>query len=261
MAIGDLHGRDVWKSFGDISLLMSSEGSFQPDYDKYIFVGDYCDSFDLNHSMILYNLKEVIRFKKMYPDNVILLLGNHDVQYMCTKPFTKYNPYSCSGYSWNAHVDFYTCFNDNREIFQLTYQKQNYLFSHSFISTDWYRESFRSLYFEFMEDIGMNENVISLSLGEAINIAFEYRLDCIFDVGHIRSGAKKYGGPLWEDISRVDNALTLYHQIVGHSPTGRIRTHILLNNTSVTFIDVLKKRESFYTVNISDNEETLQCKC
>lgn len=250
LSIGDIHGRDIWKTFGDISILMKSNGSFKPDYDKYVFIGDYCDSFTLSHVEILHNLNEIIRFKKMYPEYVILLLGNHDVQYFLRNPFG-HNDLICSGYNSIGHVDYYDIYRKNRFLFQMAYQYKNYLFSHSFVSSDWYRYSFRDVYFDFVAKLSCDiEMIMSRNLGEALNTGLIYELEPMFMVGSERYGPNKYGGPLWEDIKRVDNAILLYHQIVGHTPVKEIRTHILGKNTSVTFIDVLAHKDSFYTVNI-----------
>ena len=85
ITIGDIHGYDTWKQAGDIDLLI--KGEFEPDYDKYIFVGDYVDSFDLTNIQIYANLLELIQFKKKFPEHVVLILGNHDLQYLYGKNF------------------------------------------------------------------------------------------------------------------------------------------------------------------------------
>ena len=37
LVIGDIHGRNVWKSFADIQLLLNANNVNIPEYDKYIF--------------------------------------------------------------------------------------------------------------------------------------------------------------------------------------------------------------------------------
>ena len=68
--IGDTHGRVIWKEFADIKFLLTADensagkGDFVPKFFKYVFVGDYVDSFDLSNDVINENLLEIIRFKK-----------------------------------------------------------------------------------------------------------------------------------------------------------------------------------------------------
>jgi metallophosphoesterase superfamily enzyme len=69
LAIGDIHGRDVWK---DINFLA---------FDKVVFVGDYVDSYIRSDWQVYQNLKEIIDLKKQNFDKVVLLLGNHDIHY------------------------------------------------------------------------------------------------------------------------------------------------------------------------------------
>ena len=53
--------------------------------EKIVFLGDYTDPY--SHEGIefwegLQSLREVIEFKKQHLDNVVLLLGNHDLSYI-----------------------------------------------------------------------------------------------------------------------------------------------------------------------------------
>ena len=68
--IGDIHGRDAWKRLVDESCIN-------------IFVGDYFDPYDNIHFMDLqFNFMEIIEYKKKHPENVVLLYGNHDYEYL-----------------------------------------------------------------------------------------------------------------------------------------------------------------------------------
>ena len=72
VVIGDIHGRDTWK---DIV-------KRHPNAYKFVFVGDFFDSFKLSVEVMLNNFKEISDFKKENPDKVILLCGNHDFHYL-----------------------------------------------------------------------------------------------------------------------------------------------------------------------------------
>ena len=72
--IPDIHGRSFWKD--------AVKGH---ENEKIIFLGDYTDPY--SHEGIefwegLQSLREVIEFKKQHLDNVVLLLGNHDLSYI-----------------------------------------------------------------------------------------------------------------------------------------------------------------------------------
>ena len=68
--IGDIHGRTCWKNL------------VREDCVN-IFVGDY---FDPYQPMTIFDLKRnflaIVEYKKARPDNVVLLYGNHDYEYL-----------------------------------------------------------------------------------------------------------------------------------------------------------------------------------
>ena len=68
--IGDGHGRASWKSVDPNSC------------DKIVFLGDFVDSFDVNNTVMINNLLDIIEFKKSNHDKVILLYGNHIYLYI-----------------------------------------------------------------------------------------------------------------------------------------------------------------------------------
>ena len=68
--IGDIHGRANWKELVDEDCIN-------------IFVGDYFDPYTWTPFFKLQqNFQEIIDLKKQLPDNVILLYGNHDYEYL-----------------------------------------------------------------------------------------------------------------------------------------------------------------------------------
>jgi len=230
LSIGDLHGLDVWKKFGDIPQLL--EAPFQPDYDYYVFLGDYTDSFTETNVQILNNLREIITFKTRYPDNVILLWGNHDIQY-----YTSYEEHGCSGFRPEAYFDLHEILRNNRHLFQLAFQYKNYLWTHAGISRGWYQYQFPYQ---------------SANIADDLNKAFEENMGCIFDVGYSRGGYKDVGGPLWADKRETWNKpIKEYHQIVGHTRINNITTREINKDTSITYIDCLEnKTYTPYILNI-----------
>lgn len=68
IALGDIHGRDIWKD------IVKKES----DADKIVFVGDYVDTHDnISPYKQVDNFKEIVEYKKENKDKVILLIGNH----------------------------------------------------------------------------------------------------------------------------------------------------------------------------------------
>jgi len=126
IAIGDIHGRDSWQRVNTKL------------YEKVIFLGDYVDSHTLSDFTILENFKKIISLKKRNPEKVILLLGNHDVHYL------HYPRFECSGFRKTMQPELSALFRRNADLFQVAYQKDNYLFTHAGVTNNWYGEILRS---------------------------------------------------------------------------------------------------------------------
>lgn len=240
ITIGDIHGRSCWKEAGDISELISGL-SLVPKYDHYIFLGDYVDSFTLTNEEIKENLLEIINFKKMFPNNVVLLWGNHDIEYWVNKPWCDIKNF-ITGYRAESHFDLYDIFEENKNIIQMAFQIDNYLWTHAGVHKGWYNYVFKS------EIKGLRLD--NLTISGQLNSSFLYGLKSIHDCSFYRGGSKKVGGPLWLDKSElVKKPLDDYHQIVGHSHVDKIETFDK-NNSSITLCDVLNNEVSFYELNI-----------
>lgn len=126
IVIGDIHGKQIWKDVVEM----------HPDC-KYIFLGDYCDPYDnIHEDDVIANLQSIINFKKQNITNVILLLGNHDIQYIyeeaeyCTRRMKK------------EEHNIRNLFKTNILLFDWGYMQNNILFTHAGISQGWFRFSF-----------------------------------------------------------------------------------------------------------------------
>ncbi len=69
LAVGDIHG-----CFDLLKTLIEKIIKFMPDEDMLIFLGDYIDRGKKSKEVVQY----VSAMKEMFPDNVILLKGNHE---------------------------------------------------------------------------------------------------------------------------------------------------------------------------------------
>jgi len=230
LTIGDIHGSINWK-------LLDFD-----KYDKIVFSGDYVDSFDHTNVQILDNLKDIIQFKKDTGDDVILLLGNHDLQY-----YFSYNGHGCSGYRGTMYQDLHYLFNTEKHLFQMAYQYNNYLWTHAGLSTPWYNVFKKAVLEDSVIDIEEYD-----TLADQLNVMFERNLECLFDVGHRRGGYKDVGGPFWadrEEFQKPKNILLGFHQIVGHTKVKFPMVYVRDFDSSITFIDCLENNQT-YTLNI-----------
>lgn len=228
ISIGDIHGQTIWKMFADLRQLTDTP-NLSTEYDKYIFLGDYVDSFTETNLMILHNLKEIIQLKKNYPDKVVLLIGNHDLQYMFG-----YDGHGCSGYRPEAANDLTTLFRANLDLFQPILQIDKYIWSHAGIHEGWWNMQFK----------GNDTDSIESQIREAFYTSCN---DAIYDVGHLRGGSKQVGGIFWADKRMTGRKpLKGYHQIVGHTPVKEIMTEQKDNDTSITYCDTLERGNKMY---------------
>jgi predicted MPP superfamily phosphohydrolase len=156
-SIGDIHGRNDWMYFThgstqDFEMWKTAVENGAPaddelwredfdnftKYDKIIFVGDYVDSFDVSNVEMKKNLEDIIFFKKMLPHKVVLLLGNHDIQYIVPDQW-------CSGFRPEMKHDFYDIFYQNLSLFQMAYQAGNTLWTHAGVTEGWLKELYKEI--------------------------------------------------------------------------------------------------------------------
>lgn len=234
LVIGDIHGESIWKKFGDIEQLLQSN-IFETEYDKYVFLGDYFDSFKVSSPKILERFHDVLRLKKNYPDKVVLLLGNHDTQYFLWPAHLGNNPYGCSGYRPEYHLTLNEIYLKEQDLFQAAYQVKNYLFTHAGVSEAWYTQVYKMS--KQVEEEGYTD------MADLINKEFKYRNRSLFAVGFSRGGMYAKSGPFWADKSEtILNHTVGLHQIVGHTSLKEIEKHSADSESSITYCDVLQSR-------------------
>jgi len=194
--IGDIHGRDTWKKIVNL----------EPNTDKFIFIGDYFDSFDISPVIQLFNIKEIIQFKKDNPNNVILLIGNHDHHYIVNEKYSGYN----TAIQWDANL----ILKENKDLFQIAYQYNNIICSHAGLSPVW-----------------LNNNIpdwTKTNVIELLNELYTYKPN-VFNFSTKTPYPNPYGddatqGPLWirpKSLMKAnkgdDGFKKNYIQVVGHT--------------------------------------------
>lgn len=227
LTIGDLHEKDVWKTRVN-----------QNDWDVCVFIGDYVDSWTHDDTTCINNLRDIIAFKQSDPDSIFLLLGNHEISYMDTA-------YRCSGFQPSMYLAINDILSREKDLFQVAFQVDNYLFTHAGVTKKWYVHS---------QDI--IEDFSGYNLAETLNnIHNSSKQPILHTVGKLRGG-HGFGGITWADKTELmEGPLPDYHQIVGHTPVPNIEKYTKFMGTeykdrSVVFTDCLDKIEEYLLLEI-----------
>lgn len=202
--IPDVHGRQFWRS--------AVQGH---EEEKIIFLGDYVDPYaweEILPGEAYKELRDIIAFKKEHPDNVVLLLGNHDLGYLDPSICT------CRRDSYRAEK-IRREFEDNLDLFDIVHIEDvdggKVLFSHAGIAENWIKHrsklvgkmnGFRPEHLNEMLHGNQNER-------ERLFLA-------LADVSWYRGGLDKVGSPVWADVEEYLNGERLlggYLHIFGHT--------------------------------------------
>ena len=204
--IPDIHGRNFWKD--------AVRGH---EDEEIIFLGDYVDPYSsleyIDSWEGLNSLREVIDFKKAHPDNVTLLLGNHDLSYLSD------HIVQCRHDDEN-HDEIRLLLLQNIHLFKIAHEKRignkMYVFSHAGILPNWIEQN------DFVLGIIRPGHEV-----EELNRLFHSGklYQALGNVSYYRSGEFEYGSCIWADIHEhydcelYDESST-YHdvfQIFGHT--------------------------------------------
>ena len=234
VAIGDIHGRDIWKQ------IVAQE----QDADEFVFVGDYFDSFTVKGPDQINNFLDIIEFKKQSKVPVILLIGNHDHHY-----YPGVDDSGTSGYQTLMAPSIKYIVGDNKQYLQAAYQVGEFVFTHAGLSSEWLDDS--------IKDWNV-DNVV-----EKVNELFYYQPGKIAyrsykQVGDQVYGAQGYGNeafqsPIWIRPSALmtANKKTLRKkiiQVVGHTPQDNIDIEGKSTGKRYYFIDTLEYNQGQYLI-------------
>lgn len=186
LVIPDIHGRTFWKqTLEKVSL---------EDYEKVIFLGDYMDPYPFEREITvesaLENFKEILDLKKNNYEKVILLLGNHDFYYF-------YKERGPSRWSFKHHTEIEKMFDENRSCFQLAYETEKTLFSHSGYLAEWAQYCVENDFLEKFEPTAESINSLLKS---------DEGKRCLEMVSYTRGGIYKYGSCIWADFIEHEDA-------------------------------------------------------
>ncbi|QJW88806.1 metallophosphoesterase [Spirosoma taeanense] len=231
LSISDLHGLTVWQQI-----------NFDA-YDRIIFIGDYTDSYEVNDETIYKNLNDIIQLRQQYPQKVVLLIGNHDAQYL------HYPHYGCSGFRMWAQPSLSNLFARHKALFQIAHQEGAYLFTHAGVTNRWLAR--------LLTQTGRQTSTITSDFNVAdllndVHGQSQSVRDLLFEAGPRRGGSDPFSGPVWADRTETRaDYLKGFHQVVGHTPTDDFLT-IGDATGSITYTDVLQTKTAFYEFEMPD---------
>jgi predicted phosphodiesterase len=226
--IGDIHGRDSWKH------IVNNE----QDADRFVFVGDYFDSFEIPGLIQYQNFQDIIAFKESTDKEVILLIGNHDYHY-----FPEIGENGTSGYQPRMAPTIQHLINTNRNHLQMAYQFDDVLVTHAGVSSEWADDVLGEWKVETLSD-----QINELFKYQPLKIEFrQYKQvgDKVYGVGGY--GDETFQGPIWirpRSLMKAnyDTLRTQIIQVVGHTGQRQIDIDGHATGGRYYFIDTLPKQ-------------------
>lgn len=209
IVFGDIHGRTSWKKVVE-----------NLSADRAIFVGDYFDSReDISTVEQMRNFEDIIHLKKSSPKEVILLIGNHDHHYFPEVGYT-----GTSGYQSGGAHNISFLLNENRDLLQMCYQLDNFLFSHAGIGKT------------FLEENNWKDEKID----NFLNDLWKYQPKRFCFTGFERTGDDITQTPIWiRPKSLIKDSKNLgFKQVVGHTSMEKMDLDNY-NKYGYYFIDTL----------------------
>lgn len=222
IAIGDVHGLTHWKA-----IVKANEDK------RIVFLGDYLDPFGyIPYQALLKNLWQIIRLKMERPEQVILLLGNHDMHYFSELAGC------CSRYNETISAAAGKLFREHAGCFMQAYQDGNVLFTHAGVHQRCFTENFKGTF--------------DRPVADQLNYPLDEQRKSLFQIGYCRGGKRgDVGGPMWADLREMDDPLHGYIQVVGHTRVQEIKRCDFANGNRVYFCD------SLFRGNYWDSERVL----
>lgn len=194
--IPDVHGRKFWRKILKIK---------NPEDYIFVFLGDYLDPYPdegILSAKAYGEFISILEFKKQYPNNVILLIGNHDYHYI--------NLYAdrCSRFDRKNMSLFNSIFNKNKDLFQLTYATEDCLFSHGGLINKWLEDYNLEVYDTPIEVSNYlnklyNEGDENSDIKKGLQVVSFYR------------GGYFNGSIIWRDVREPINED--FYQVFGHT--------------------------------------------
>lgn len=208
LALGDIHGRTIWKNIIE-----------EENPDKIIFLGDYVSTHeDISSKQQIDNLEDILAYKEANLDKVILLRGNHCLQHL------GYYWAECSNldyevFNYMSNMDFKKRFLSLTQWIYVDKELRT-IFSHAGISARWLQDVEKYIVRTRGEQYDGNQEVL-LELINTIepNEIFGFTPDSPYDYyGNSATQPLTWIRPL--ALCRCN--ISGWDQIVGHTPVKNI---------------------------------------
>jgi hypothetical protein len=222
--IGDIHGRDCWKG------IVETEKA-----DRYIFIGDYFDSFDIPGLLQMHNFKELMLWSEETEAECIFLIGNHDYGY-----FEGCDGTSTSGYQFKLAPSIKMLVREWKHKLQMAYRFDDVVCTHAGVSTD------------FMNGVFGRGGWNADNIVELVNEQWQYK-PLTFDFDIVPAVKMSYRDPYGDNVEQSpiwirpkslmrSNKLELKKeiiQVVGHTGQTQIDIKGMATGGRYYFIDTL----------------------
>lgn len=198
--IPDLHGREFWREA--VKEL--------PKDARVVFLGDYLDPYEndwIYWTDAFQSLLDIIAFKKAHTEQVMLLLGNHDLHYLFP---------SLRGSRYNVYKEdvIRKTFEENLACFQMAAEYavggKRYLLSHAGIHPEWLKRH--------SDLFGQVDKITAETFNR--QMFTDDFVDALSEVSFLRGGWCNVGSMIWADIDEFAVTETKASEIVqvcGHT--------------------------------------------
>lgn len=200
-----IHGRDFWEK-----PVRENLGK-----EHIVFLGDYLDPYEYEGIAsweVFPHFEDIVALKKENPDDVTLLLGNHDLHYLD-------GDLGGSRYDYIHGARNKKFILDNLSLFQMAYEAdvagKKYLFSHAGVMWGW-----------LVANRHLLGTIIPENVCEKLNGFLQDReswprfFRALGDVSHTRGGPYRHGSVIWSDVDEWEDKyyeLPNNYQIFGHT--------------------------------------------
>jgi hypothetical protein len=209
IVFGDIHGLTTWKTI-------------VKDFpkSKCIFLGNYLDPYnEISPQELIKNLELIIQLKISRPNDIILLLGDHDMHYISHKIIRpRFNTRIAKQAS--------ALFSEHRHLFQFAHQDEKLLYTHAGIDHDWFVDNFKG---------HLDKNI-----AKQLNNPTKKQKPFLYS-------NELHGGDITDNIfwfKALCNPLKGFTQIVGHHRVNNI-TELHCDNGRYIFCNCLFNRQCF----------------
>lgn len=230
VAIGDIHGRTVWRDIVRKAL--------EENADKIVFLADFLDPYPSEvispFQSILGNFKDIVELQSTYTNKIVLLYGNHDHHY---NPFVVDKQYY-SRWDIQGMKELSTIIEDlvMRDRMKLFHYEDGVMYSHAGFTNTWINNND----FTLESDI-LQTNPDSLNYTHSMS-----------DIS--MTGDSIEQSPIWVRPRSLLSDLSIEYprQVVGHT----IHEEITIVEDDVAFIDCLYYKKSY--LRVIDGEYKIQ---